>query len=150
MISDVVSAFGSHLRCGYWQWCRMNSWCCNRISDYIAVLSSLWHEGFHLKEVVKKFRCIQHTGSSTSYRQAQCGLFCHAVFGRGGCSPQEQAAGTAPALPLFILDKTFVCSVLPFSAVEEKGGGVWEAVCSIHTLLSSSTVLPAVLDVCRD
>lgn len=52
MISDVVSVVGSHVHCGYWQQCRMNSWC-NRISYYIKLLSSLWHEGFHSKRWLK-------------------------------------------------------------------------------------------------
>lgn len=43
LISNAVSVVGSHLPCVCWSCCRRNSWCCNRISDYISLLSSLWH-----------------------------------------------------------------------------------------------------------
>lgn len=116
---------------GAGSWCRRNSWCCNRISDYIkSVVQPVTSEGFHLKDVVKQFRSIQY--ASAGCRQAQCGIFCHVTVGRGDCSPQEQAVGTAPALPLFIWDETCICLVLPFFAVEGKKRGKYEEQCVVQ------------------
>lgn len=88
------------------------------------------------------FRSVQYT--SAGWRQAQCGVFYHVTVSRSGCSSQELAVGTAPALPSFVWDETFICLVLPFFYCrgEERGSmrsSVW------HTA-ESSTVLLAVLE----
>lgn len=139
MNSDVVSVVGSYLCCGYWRWCRMNSWCCNRISDYITLLSSLWQEGFFISK-----RWLKNSGPSNIppkvLATGKPSVAFSATWQLAGVAAAHKSRQWALLLPCchlpFILDKTFICSVLPFFVVEGKQGGVWGVAYSIHTLLS--------------
>lgn len=134
LISNAVSVVGSHLHCGCWSWCRRNSWCCNRISDYINLLSNPWHT-----KVFTSKRWLNSSGPSSTPVLAEGKPIAAFSVSRGGCSPQKQAVDTAPALLLFDWDGTLIGLVLPFFTIERKREGVWGAVCGTlpSPLLSS-------------